>query len=147
VNRLATLKYMQGELEESKALCEVVLQSKPWHFGALSGIVLVCTALHDATGARLWAERRLPPLIPEHTSGDRRVKWISRALNDAAGNLERAAKVGRGKEIGKEETEFRTLRAQMQQMAVDVEDEDSENDEGKREGGGRDGVDNLDAGQ
>jgi len=103
---------------------------KPWHFGALSGIVLVCTALNDATGARLWAERRLPPLIPEHTSGDRRVKWITRALNDAAGNLDKASKVGRGKEIGKEETEFRTFRAKMQKMAVEEENRRSKSNDG-----------------
>jgi hypothetical protein len=43
VNRLATLYYMERRYEESKALCEIVLDSKPWHFGALSGIVVLDT--------------------------------------------------------------------------------------------------------
>ncbi|EEC50652.1 predicted protein, partial [Phaeodactylum tricornutum CCAP 1055/1] len=37
VNRLATLYYIQGRLEEAEVLCKIVLQLKPWHFGALSG--------------------------------------------------------------------------------------------------------------
>lgn len=119
VNRLATLKYMQGRLEESKKLCELVLRVKPWHFGALSGIVLVCTAMNDATGARMWADRRLPPLIPEHTSGDRRVKWISRALEDATEKLDHASKIGRSGDIGQEEAEFRTFRARMQHLNME----------------------------
>lgn len=119
VNRLATLKYMQGRLEESKKLCEMVLQVKPWHFGALSGIVLVCTAMNDATGARLWAARRLPPLIPEYTSGDRRTTWITQALDDATESLNVASKVGRSAVIGEIETEFRAFRAQMQHLNME----------------------------
>lgn len=113
VNRLATLKYMQGRLEESKTLCEVVLQTKPWHFGALSGIVLVCTAMNDATGARMWADRRLPPFL-SNDSG--RNVWINHALEDATKCLNEASKVGRNLDIGQEEMEFRTFRAQMQHL-------------------------------
>mmetsp|Transcript_6352 Transcript_6352/g.7116 ORF Transcript_6352/g.7116 Transcript_6352/m.7116 type:complete len:387 (+) Transcript_6352:317-1477(+) len=116
VNRLATLKYMQGNLEESKELCETVLRVKPWHFGALSGIVLVCTATHDATGARVWADRRLPPFVPDNTSGSRRMQWISRALDDAKESLHKASRVGRDRKIGKQEAEFRQFRAQIQNM-------------------------------
>lgn len=118
VNRLATLKYMQGSLDESKRLCEMTLQVKPWHFGALSGIVLVCTAMNDATGARLWAERRLPPLVPEYTSGNRRMAWIDRALDEAKESLNIASKVGRAG-IGEIETEFRAFRAQMQHLIIE----------------------------
>ena len=32
-NRLATLRYMEGEFEESVDLCLRVLRLKPWHFG------------------------------------------------------------------------------------------------------------------
>ena len=125
LNRLATLKYMQGQLEESKKLCEMVLEVKPWHFGALSGIVLVCTTMNDATGARMWAERRLPPFVPNHTTGSRRMTWVSRAADDAIEQLHGASKVGRSANIGQEEMEFRSFRAQMQHLNMEREDEDA----------------------
>ena len=90
MNKLATLYYMTGQYQKSKELCLLVLQVKPWHFGALSGIVLVCTAMKDVTGARVWADRRLPPLVPIHTSGDRRSQWVQRAVQDAKESLDRA---------------------------------------------------------
>lgn len=117
VNRLATLYYMQGRVEESKALCELVLETKPWHFGALSGIVLVCTAMNDAVGARMWAARRLPPVIggPSVSGGERRNTWTERAVDDAEESLRRASLVGRSKSIGVEEVEFRTFRAKLEE--------------------------------
>ena len=90
VNRLATLLYQEGRLEESKELCEVVLAVKPWHFGALSGIVLVCAGLSDINGARMWADRRLPPLTPDGTDSNRRVEWVERMVVEASKSLERA---------------------------------------------------------
>ncbi len=92
VNRLATLYYMQGRMEESKALCEVVLTLKPWHVGALSGIVLVCAGLGDVGGARMWADRRLPPLQPDNTTGGRRTKWVKIFVAEAKAKLGRAEK-------------------------------------------------------
>lgn len=109
VNRLATLYYMGGRYDESKALCELVLDVKPWHFGALSGIVMVCTAQNDATGARFWSEKRLPPV------GDRRKKWTEEFTLEAHHSLEKASLVGRNREIGKEEVEFRSVRAQLEE--------------------------------
>eukprot|EP00558_Chaetoceros_sp_UNC1202_P004918 CAMPEP_0197246922 /NCGR_PEP_ID=MMETSP1429-20130617/23538_1 /TAXON_ID=49237 /ORGANISM="Chaetoceros sp., Strain UNC1202" /LENGTH=410 /DNA_ID=CAMNT_0042707699 /DNA_START=284 /DNA_END=1516 /DNA_ORIENTATION=+ len=118
VNRLATLYYMQGRVEESRALCEIVLDTKPWHFGALSGIVLVCTAMNDATGARMWATRRLPPLLLEHggmsVGGERRSTWTERAIDDATESLRKASLVGRSKSIGVEEVQFRNFRAKLE---------------------------------
>jgi hypothetical protein len=108
VNRLATLYYMLGRYQESKALCEIVLDTKPWHFGALSGIVLVCTAMNDASGARLWADQRLPP------PGDRRTAWTQRAIENAKESLRQASLVGRSREIGQEEIMFRQFRAQLE---------------------------------
>ena len=109
VNRLATLYYMLGRYEEAKALCELVLDIKPWHFGALSGIVLVCTAKNDASGARFWAEKRLPP------AGDRRVLWTTDAIEKAEQSLHEASLVGRNRDIGQEEIQFRQLRAQLEE--------------------------------
>lgn len=82
VNRLATLLFLQGRLEESRELCEVVLSVKPWHFGASSGIVMVCAGLGDPMAARTWATRRLPPIQPSG-SNKRRQQWVERAVGDA----------------------------------------------------------------
>ena len=92
INRLATLKYMRGEYEESKELCEVVLQIKPWHFGALRGIVLVCTALKDVGNARYWSEKCCPTLISSFDSSvDKRFAWVKGAIQDATLKLKMAA--------------------------------------------------------
>jgi len=45
--RLATLYYLQGKFKESIAMCELVLDVKPWHFGCLSGITLCYAELGD----------------------------------------------------------------------------------------------------
>ena len=100
INRLATLLYKQGRLEESKACCELVLAVKPWHFGALSGIVMVCIGMKDYVNAKIWADRRLPPLQPVATTqrssssrgeilggNERRKEWIKRAVKDATDRL------------------------------------------------------------
>lgn len=102
VNRLATLLYMQGRLEESKHLCEVVLEEKPWHVGALSGIVMVCAGLNDVTSARYWAARRLPP-IQATGSNRRRSEWSERAVMDAKNALKHAEGANR-RAFGKKET-------------------------------------------
>lgn len=128
-NRLATVLYLQGRLEESKALCEAVLDEKPWHFGALSGIVMVCAGLRDVSAARLWADRRLPPLIPEQTSGSRRTAWVNQACRDANDSLSVAEKVGRDAGIGREEVEYRRMRNQLEKGVTrrdeSVNDDDS----------------------
>lgn len=88
LNRLATLYYMQGRYQESKKLCQLVLEQKPWHFGALSGIVMVCANLQDIQGARQWAARRLPPMVPDGTTdNERRKEWADRAVDDARQRL------------------------------------------------------------
>lgn len=87
VNRLATLYYMQGRLEESETLCQMVLAVKPWHFGALSGIVMVYASLHDSEKARQWAARRLPSFSPTGPN-KRRNHWVETALQDSQAALE-----------------------------------------------------------
>jgi len=86
VNRLATLMYLQGRLEESKKLCELVLAVKPWHFGAISGVVMIYAALGDTVNARIWADRRLPPIEPAE-SNHQRVIWVQRALTEATDTM------------------------------------------------------------
>jgi len=103
-NRLATLYFLQGRLEESYTLCRLVLQLKPWHFGALSGIVQVCIGRGNRNEARIWAQRRLPTLasgssFPPFTTSTgeggatlnpRRAEWCNRAVADAREMLQMA---------------------------------------------------------
>ena len=91
VNRLATLYFMQGKLRESEALSKIVLKIKPWHFGALSGIVMVYAGLQDAESARMWAARRMPTFAPKGANR-RRSAWVERAVRDASKSLDDAEK-------------------------------------------------------
>lgn len=86
INRLATLLYRQDRLQESKECCELVLTIKPWHFGALSGIVLVCTKTRDMVNAKMWADRRLPAF---QASGDnsQRKQWVNRVVSEATRSI------------------------------------------------------------
>ena len=43
-------------------LCLLVLALKPWHFGALSGIVLVYQGLQDNENMMAYAQQRMTPL-------------------------------------------------------------------------------------
>lgn len=90
VNKLATLYFLQGKLEESVALCKVVIAVKPWHIGALSGIVAVYVGLQDLDKARLWAAGRLPALAPTGTSNERRELWVNKAIEEAKRSLSAA---------------------------------------------------------
>merc|ERR1711871_875279 len=49
-NKLATVMFTSGNLEESKQACEKALELKPQHFGALAGLVQISLGLQDATG-------------------------------------------------------------------------------------------------
>ena len=84
VNRLATLRYMEGEFEESVDLCLRVLRLKPWHFGASSGVVMCYAKLAEeapvlqrstlVAEASRWAAEAMPQLGPQ------RDKWVERML-------------------------------------------------------------------
>jgi hypothetical protein len=87
VNRLATLYFLQGRLEESYKLCRVILQIKPWHFGALSGIVLVLKLLGKRREAHYWAEQCLPARVPPNPL---RKEWVQRAVKAAQHDLKMA---------------------------------------------------------
>lgn len=57
------------------------------HFGAISGIVMVCASLEQVLEARHWAAHRLPPIPPEGTTNNRRSEWVKRAVDDAQNAL------------------------------------------------------------
>ena len=89
VNRLATLYFIQGRFEDSETLCQIVLAVKPWHFGALSGIVMVYESLRESQKARQWAARRLPTFAPKGNNR-RRQEWVKNALKDSQAAIEDA---------------------------------------------------------
>ena len=90
-NRLATLRYMEGEFAESVQLCLRVLRQKPWHFGASSGIVMCYVKLAEeanvlrqgefAQEANKWAKEAMPQPGPE------REKWVQRMLQSIDAKL------------------------------------------------------------
>ena len=79
VNRLATLLYMQGRLEEAEEMALAVLAVKPWHFGALSGLVMIYAGQQEPMRARQWAARRLPTYCPGGLNR-RRESWVQEAV-------------------------------------------------------------------
>lgn len=115
INRLATLYYLQQRHTDSLALCRVVLAVKPWHFGALSGLVQIYTLQRDREQARYWANRRLPTLAA-HTSAapfaggvtnPRRREWVERAVQQARNALETAEERTLSETLGQPEDYYR----------------------------------------
>lgn len=88
LNRLATLYYLQGRYDASYTLCRLVLHNKPWHVGALSGMVMVCLARNDRLDATSWAKRRLPTKDPSNAR--QRDEWVSWAVQKAEQTLVQA---------------------------------------------------------
>lgn len=74
-NRLATLRYVEGDYAASVSLCLKILRNKPWHFGASSGIVMCYVKLGDTESANEWAAEAMPQL------GPKREKWVERMVN------------------------------------------------------------------
>ena len=58
-NKRATLYYYMGRFDESISDVERTLALEPRHFGALSGMGLISTALEDEASALEWFERAL----------------------------------------------------------------------------------------
>ena len=121
VNRLATLYYLQGKLEVSYKLCQIIVSIKPYHIGALSGIVQVALGLRDPVAARDWAILRLPSAVPgpdnfnfddEREEADvqpvspRRVDWVERAVATAKDLLDQAERRTQEDFFGKPETYY-----------------------------------------
>lgn len=61
INKLATLRFLQKDFQQSVVLCKQVLDIKPWHFGAISGITMGYGRLGDPDQFQHWGARVLPP--------------------------------------------------------------------------------------
>lgn len=118
INRLATLYYLQGRLEESLTLNKMVLGVKPWHFGALSHIVMVYAALGDSNSARQWAAFRLP-MFSHGGSNRRRTRWVERVVVEATGLLHTGEK-NLSKVFGDSDKSWIETR---QQKVLDLDDD------------------------
>jgi hypothetical protein len=57
-----------------------------WHFGALSGIVMIYAGAQDSQSARMWASRRIPTFAPTGTNR-RRAGWVQHAVREAMESL------------------------------------------------------------
>lgn len=114
LNRMATIYHLQGRMEEALTLNKMVLSVKPWHFGALSHIVMVYAALKDSQSARQWAAFRLPTFDP-NASNKRRKQWVERAVAEAAFHLnEREETITQA--FGKKDDEWIQLQQHMRHM-------------------------------
>ena len=134
INRLATLYYLQGKHEDSYQLCRLILlKLKPWHVGALAGMVQICINRGDRDEARFWAKKRLPssvagssfPPFLDASNGPqnpRRAEWIEKMVEEAKRMLVKAERTTK-QQFGEPETYYATGTA----SETDWEDEfDSE---------------------
>lgn len=123
VNLLATLYFLQGKLELSYKLCQIILTLKPYHVGALSGIVQVALGLNDPIAIREWAPKQLPRAstgraldkdgafddqreeVPQ-LKNSHRIKWIKTAVATAERLLDEAERRTQTDFFGKPETYY-----------------------------------------
>jgi len=139
VHCMATLYYMQGRYHDAMELLEIVLDVKPWHFDALSTMVMISTVTNNISGARIWAKRRIPQLnsknqnkalsennvdiINDHFHHDERFDWTKEAVEKAREKLYNDSRVGRSVYAEEESLMVRNFRAELQQhLAADAID-------------------------
>jgi len=78
-NKRATVLYLMGRYQESAADCARVLDLEPRHFGALSGLGLIFTALEQPEQA-LQAFERVLEIYPANRNAKLRVKSLRKKL-------------------------------------------------------------------
>ena len=109
---------------------ELILKIKPWHFGALSGIVQVCIGRGDRNGARFWAEQRLPnavsgksfpPFSEDGPMNPRRQEWVEEQVNLAEKMLKKAERETKIS-FGEKDTYHQDIRENKSSL-TDDEDE------------------------
>ena len=84
-NRLATQLYFMGRLAESKKWCERIIRVKPWHIGALSGILMVCMKMGDKAGVMKYSVMGLPNLSDQMRN--LRKDWVGQNVHFAQRSL------------------------------------------------------------
>ena len=138
LNRLATLYFRQGRLEESYHMCQCVLHLKPWHLGALDGIVEICRLMGNRDEARSWAERRLPnlvastsfpPFITDGPANPERARWVHAAIQEAQEALSRLEYQTQRDFLGKAE-EYYTQSPASTSGSEHMKKKETKNEEG-----------------
>ena len=76
INRLATRRYRDGDVAEAIQLFLRVLRMKPWHFGALHGILMCHVQLGNEEEADRWEAACMP------RQADERSEWVARMLRE-----------------------------------------------------------------
>lgn len=131
VNLLATLYFLMGKLKLSYKLCEIILTLKPYHIGALSGIVQVSLGLNDVEATREWAAKRMPraSTAPAEVVEDalqvdnpKRVEWVEKAVAVANDLLDQADKRTQVDFFGKPEIYYDNGEASDSAAAAGVDE-------------------------
>jgi hypothetical protein len=76
LNRLAMVRFLQMRWSDSANLCEEVIKIKPWHFGALSGLIMCHQRCGDVEAARNCVAHNIPPPGPQRT------KWVKKMVQE-----------------------------------------------------------------
>lgn len=113
-NRLATLLFLMGKFGESKQWCERILREKPWHIGALQGIVLVCMKMGDGESVRQYSSMGLPNTTPPMRN--ERKEWVQRSVKLAEKNLSRLEELTK-ESYGKPDGDLGGYTSQMEEEA------------------------------
>jgi hypothetical protein len=76
MNRLAMVRFLQQRWSDSVMLCEKVIVIKPWHFGALSGLIMCHQRRGNIEAAQEYVTRNIPP------PGPQRKKWVEKMVRE-----------------------------------------------------------------
>ena len=71
INKHATVLYMRGRVEDSYDLCELVVEMKPYHFGAWHGLALCAVRLEDWETAMMAGKEALH--LQPHSGANREI--------------------------------------------------------------------------
>ena len=125
-NRLATLLFLMGRFGESKQWCERILSTKPWHIGALSGVVVVCMKMGDKESVLKYSLMGLPNSSMQMRN--RRQEWVQQNAQLAEKNLIRLEELnrkayGEPDESGANYAEYDSSNESLTEGTDQIEDE------------------------
>ena len=88
--KLGMLYLNQGLCNDAYILFQYVLMYKPWHVGALDGMMNTCSNMNLYFENEYWKFKMIPPLLDENDgeSRRRRTKWVNDMINVATEQLQ-----------------------------------------------------------
>ena len=89
--KLGMLYLNQGLYSDAYVLFQYVLMYKPWHVGALDGMITTCSNLNLFFENEYWKSKMIPPLLDEndYECRRRRTKWVNDVIDVATEQLQR----------------------------------------------------------